>query len=48
MCSQCGGPVCYLGTLGDLDWFRCRNCGADERVAPTYDNKQEEEEESHA
>jgi transposase-like protein/transcription elongation factor Elf1 len=27
-CPMCGGPGEYLGTLGSLDHFRCRNCGA--------------------
>jgi hypothetical protein len=27
-CEACGGPMYLLGTLGDLDHWRCRNCGA--------------------
>ena len=26
-CSQCGGPLVELGTLGNLTHYRCRNCG---------------------
>jgi tRNA(Ile2) C34 agmatinyltransferase TiaS len=28
-CSICGGYGVLLGTLGFLDWFRCRSCGMD-------------------
>jgi len=28
-CSLCGGILCLLGRLGNLCWFRCRNCGMD-------------------
>ena len=26
-CGLCGGFLVRLGRLGDLVWFRCRNCG---------------------
>ena len=26
-CQACDGPVGYLGTLGNLDHWQCRNCG---------------------
>ena len=26
-CPACGGPGQFLGTLGTLDHFTCRNCG---------------------
>ncbi len=26
-CPECGGPGIYLGQLGYLMHFRCRNCG---------------------
>lgn len=29
-CVLCGGPVVFLGQLGRIDWFRCRNCGAEQ------------------
>lgn len=29
-CSACGGPLVYVGTLGNRAWFRCRNCGLDQ------------------
>jgi DNA-directed RNA polymerase subunit RPC12/RpoP len=28
-CPVCGGEGGYMGTLGFLDWFRCRYCGMD-------------------
>ena len=28
-CPICGGPSSSLGTLGDLEHWRCRNCGMD-------------------
>lgn len=28
-CEACGGPVQELGWLGQLTWYRCRNCGHD-------------------
>ena len=28
-CPACGGDGGYLGTLGNLDWFRCIYCGAE-------------------
>ena len=28
-CSACTGAMVFLGTLGNLDWFRCRHCGAE-------------------
>lgn len=27
-CPMCGGNTLYMGTLGNLDHFRCRDCGA--------------------
>ena len=27
-CVLCSGPLVVLGSLGRLDWYRCRNCGA--------------------
>lgn len=32
-CMWCNGPLEYLGTLGELKWFRCRDCGADHSVS---------------
>ncbi len=26
-CKVCGGPLTFLGSLGKLGWFRCRDCG---------------------
>jgi len=28
-CPVCGGPGMYLGSLGNKEHFRCRNCGAE-------------------
>lgn len=28
-CPECDGPGVYMGSLGKVDWYRCRNCGAD-------------------
>jgi hypothetical protein len=28
-CPYCRGPVSALGILGDVCWYRCRNCGAE-------------------
>lgn len=39
VCEACEGPVQYLGRLGNLEHFRCRNCGMQQSVevddAPT-------------
>lgn len=32
-CADCAHSSMFMGTLGALDWFRCRYCGA-ERSAP--------------
>jgi hypothetical protein len=26
-CDVCGGPLNFMGTLGAVEWYRCRNCG---------------------
>lgn len=31
-CNVCDGPLMLLGSLGKLDWFRCRDCGMEFRV----------------
>ena len=31
-CETCGGPLVYLGDLGSLMWFKCRNCGLEQNV----------------
>lgn len=31
-CPQCGGPMLYLGTLGNYEHSTCRNCGWEESV----------------
>lgn len=28
-CPACDGEATLLGTLGALDWYRCRQCGAE-------------------
>lgn len=31
-CVHCGGDLVALGSLGNLEWFRCRHCGADQSL----------------
>ena len=31
-CIMCGGPTYRLGMLGNTLWYRCRNCGIDQKV----------------
>lgn len=26
-CTECGGTAYSMGFLGNLQWFRCRQCG---------------------
>jgi len=26
-CDMCGGILGFLGCLGNLNWYQCRNCG---------------------
>lgn len=40
-CPQCGGEAVVLGKLAKLEWFRCRNCGAEFCVEDEF--KQEEQ-----
>ena len=28
-CPTCHGPLVPLGAMGNVQWFRCRNCGRD-------------------
>lgn len=28
-CNMCGGDLNYLGTVGNLRWWRCEDCGAE-------------------
>jgi len=37
-CPACDGPGAYLGTLGRLDHWRCRDCGAQFSL-PTQENQ---------
>lgn len=32
MCKVCNGVLVFLGRLGNLDWFRCRDCGMEQSV----------------
>ena len=34
-CSECGGPLTELGSLGSRKHYRCRNCGMDSSSDPT-------------
>jgi DNA-directed RNA polymerase subunit M/transcription elongation factor TFIIS len=29
-CHSCGGVLIFLGQLGNLFWFRCRQCGLEQ------------------
>jgi len=31
-CKMCGGPLVKMGGLGNLMWYRCRNCGMETSV----------------
>ena len=31
-CTACGGQLVSLGVLGNLHWFRCRDCGIDQHA----------------
>jgi len=31
-CEMCGGPLGFLGQLGNLEHYQCRNCGAETSV----------------
>jgi hypothetical protein len=31
-CVDCHGVLVLLGILGDLAWFRCRDCGLDQSI----------------
>jgi hypothetical protein len=31
-CKMCGGPLVKMGGLGNLMWYRCRNCGMESSV----------------
>jgi hypothetical protein len=31
-CKMCGGPLIKMGGLGNLMWYRCRNCGMETSV----------------
>lgn len=35
-CPMCPGYGVPLGTLGAVEWFRCRDCGIDFRRDPGY------------
>ena len=42
-CPVCGGEGYALGTLGCLDWWRCRHCGAEYSTDRTEDDDEGEE-----
>lgn len=29
ICGLCHGLLIFIGLLGDLAWYRCRDCGAE-------------------
>lgn len=42
-CYACDGPGVYIGSLGDLMYFRCRNCGAEYSITVDYDDDEVDE-----
>jgi len=45
-CPQCGGVGMELGVLGDLQHFRCHDCGAKFNVPLNEEVEEEEDEEN--
>ncbi len=37
-CNMCGGEAALLGTLGDIEHWRCRDCGWDRAVSRDPDD----------
>lgn len=42
-CIICSGVLTFLGRLGRLVWFRCQNCGHDQKVAFSELSEEEQE-----
>lgn len=40
-CTICNGPGVHMGTLGNLDWYRCRDCG--NQWSEDHEDEQEDE-----
>lgn len=40
-CPECQGPGQEMGILGNLQYFRCRNCGAEYNVPLEQENVNE-------
>lgn len=40
-CPECGGPLSYMGALGSMLYFRCRNCNIEVHEAATDDYEEE-------
>jgi hypothetical protein len=38
-CGICGGTLGYLGTLGSVDWYQCRQCGNEVMVTEATDDE---------
>ena len=43
-CEICGGGLMWLGNLGSVTWWRCRNCGMDQSCPCTECAPEPEEE----
>jgi len=43
-CFACSGHSNFMGSLGDLDWYRCRNCGFEQAQQTTPEDSEEEAE----
>ncbi len=35
-CPVCSGETIFLGQLGNLEWYRCRNCGLEFNIHVNY------------
>ncbi len=38
-CQLCDGSCGYMGQLGRLAWFRCQDCGMDNSIRLTFEEK---------
>lgn len=42
-CLNCDGEAYLLGTLGNLNWFRCRYCGSEFSIKKEVEDETETE-----
>lgn len=43
-CLNCDGEAFFLGTLGNLNWFRCRYCGSEFSIKKEVSDENQEKE----